>query len=48
MKKMWNIWVWKLTLSMAASMSGNPAPMTAYGVYWGIKACAKEKWEMIV
>lgn len=27
-----------------ASMSGNPAPMTAYGVYWGIKACAKEKW----
>ena len=24
-------------------MSGNPAPMTAYGVYWGIKS-AKEKW----
>ncbi|MGD9886483.1 MAG: Leu/Phe/Val dehydrogenase [Bacilli bacterium] len=27
-----------------ADMSGNPSPVTAYGVYWGIKACAKEKW----
>jgi leucine dehydrogenase len=25
-------------------MSGNPSPVTAYGVYWGIKACAKERW----
>ena len=27
-----------------ADMSGNPSPVTSYGVYWGIKACAKEKW----
>jgi leucine dehydrogenase len=27
-----------------ANMSGNPSPVTAYGVYWGIKACAKERW----
>jgi leucine dehydrogenase len=27
-----------------ADQSGNPSPVTAYGVYWGIKACAKEKW----
>jgi leucine dehydrogenase len=27
-----------------ADMSGNPSPITAYGVYWGIKASAKEKW----
>ncbi|MDD3192095.1 MAG: Glu/Leu/Phe/Val dehydrogenase dimerization domain-containing protein [Bacilli bacterium] len=27
-----------------ADMSGNPSPVTAYGVYWGIKACAKERW----
>lgn len=27
-----------------ADMSGNPSPITAYGTYWGIKACAKEKW----
>jgi leucine dehydrogenase len=27
-----------------ANMSGNPSPVTAYGVYWGVKACAKEKW----
>lgn len=27
-----------------ANMSGNPSPLTAYGVYWGMKACAKEKW----
>ena len=24
--------------------SGDPSPVTAYGVYRGIKACAKEKW----
>lgn len=27
-----------------ADQSGNPSPVTAYGVYWGIKACAKELW----
>jgi leucine dehydrogenase len=27
-----------------AELSGNPSPMTAYGVYWGMKACAKERW----
>jgi leucine dehydrogenase len=27
-----------------ADMSGNPSPVTSYGVYWGIKAAAKEKW----
>lgn len=27
-----------------ADLSGNPSPVTAYGVYWGIKACALEKW----
>lgn len=27
-----------------SNMSGNPSPITSYGVYWGIKACAKEKW----
>lgn len=26
------------------SVSGNPSPYTAYGVYWGIKAAAFEKW----
>jgi len=25
-------------------MSGDPSPVTAYGVYMGIKACAYEKW----
>lgn len=25
--------------------SGDPSPVTAYGVYVGIKACAKERWE---
>ncbi|QVK17272.1 Glu/Leu/Phe/Val dehydrogenase [Mycoplasmatota bacterium] len=27
-----------------ADMSGNPSPVTAYGVYWGVKAAAYEKW----
>lgn len=27
-----------------ANISGNPSPVTAYGVYWGIKASAYEKW----
>lgn len=27
-----------------ADMSGNPSPVTAYGVYWGIKAAAFELW----
>lgn len=27
-----------------ADLSGNPSPITSYGTYWGIKACAKEKW----
>ncbi|MDD4388409.1 MAG: Glu/Leu/Phe/Val dehydrogenase [Bacilli bacterium] len=27
-----------------SNMSGNPSPVTAYGVYWGMKAAAKEKW----
>ncbi len=27
-----------------ADMSGNPSPVTAYGVYWGVKASAYEKW----
>lgn len=27
-----------------ANMSGNPSPVTAYGTYWGIKACAKFLW----
>jgi len=27
-----------------ANVSGNPSPVTAYGVYWGIKATAYEKW----
>lgn len=27
-----------------SNMSGNPSPLTAYGVYWGMKASAKEKW----
>ncbi|HEY8364814.1 MAG TPA: Glu/Leu/Phe/Val dehydrogenase [Haloplasmataceae bacterium] len=27
-----------------ANVSGNPSPVTAYGVYWGIKACAFERW----
>ena len=24
--------------------SGDPSPVTAYGVYMGMKACAKHKW----
>ncbi|ERJ11621.1 Leu/Phe/Val dehydrogenase [Haloplasma contractile] len=31
-------------LNGRADMSGNPSPVTAYGVYWGVKASAKEKW----
>jgi leucine dehydrogenase len=27
-----------------AEMSGNPSPITSYGVYWGMKATAKEVW----
>lgn len=27
-----------------ADESGNPSPMTAYGVYWGMKAAAKARW----
>ncbi|MDD3999915.1 MAG: Glu/Leu/Phe/Val dehydrogenase dimerization domain-containing protein [Bacilli bacterium] len=27
-----------------ADLSGNPSPMTAYGTYWGMKACAFERW----
>jgi leucine dehydrogenase len=27
-----------------ANCSGNPSPVTAYGVYWGMKASAKAKW----
>lgn len=27
-----------------ANMSGNPSPVTAYGVYWGVKATAKAVW----
>jgi leucine dehydrogenase len=28
-----------------ANMSGNPSPMTAYGTYWGMKACAQKRWK---
>lgn len=31
-------------ISKALGGSGDPAPVTAYGVYTGMKACAKEKW----
>ena len=31
-------------ISKALGGSGNPAPVTAYGVYVGMKACAKAKW----
>lgn len=31
-------------LTGIANLSGNPSPVTAYGVYWGVKATAKEKW----
>jgi leucine dehydrogenase len=31
-------------VSGIAGGSGDPSPVTAYGVYRGIKACAKEKW----
>lgn len=31
-------------ISKAIGGSGDPSPVTAYGVYVGIKACAKEKW----
>lgn len=31
-------------ISKALGGSGDPAPVTAYGVYVGMKACAKEKW----
>lgn len=31
-------------ISKALGGSGDPSPVTAYGVYVGIKACANEKW----
>ena len=31
-------------ISKALGGSGDPAPVTAYGVYVGMKACAKAKW----
>ncbi len=31
-------------ISKALGGSGNPAPVTAYGVYAGMKACAKANW----
>lgn len=31
-------------ISKSIGGSGDPAPVTAYGVYIGMKACAKEKW----
>jgi len=31
-------------ISKALGGSGDPSPVTAYGVYIGMKACAKEKW----
>lgn len=31
-------------ISKALGGSGNPSPVTAYGVYVGMKACAQEKW----
>ncbi len=31
-------------ISKAVGGSGNPSPVTAYGVYVGIKACAHKKW----
>lgn len=31
-------------ISKALGGSGDPAPVTAYGVYVGMKACAKQKW----
>ncbi len=31
-------------ISKAMGGSGDPTPVTAYGVYVGMKACAKEKW----
>lgn len=31
-------------ISKALGGSGDPAPVSAYGVYIGMKACAKEKW----
>ena len=31
-------------ISKALGGSGDPSPVTAYGVYVGIKACAHEKW----
>lgn len=31
-------------ISKAIGGSGDPTPVTAYGVYIGIKACAKERW----
>jgi leucine dehydrogenase len=31
-------------LNGRADMSGNPSPITSYGVYWGVKATAKAVW----
>lgn len=31
-------------ISKALGGSGDPSPVTAYGVYVGMKACAREKW----
>ena len=31
-------------ISKALGGSGDPSPVTAYGVYIGMKACAKQKW----
>lgn len=31
-------------ISKALGGSGDPSPVTAYGVYVGMKACAKQKW----
>ncbi len=31
-------------ISKALGGSGDPSPVTAYGVYVGMKACAKERW----
>lgn len=31
-------------ISKALGGSGDPAPVTAYGIYIGMKACANEKW----
>lgn len=37
--RIWNLLGWKLHF-----VTADPAPVTAYGVYVGMQACANERW----